>query len=164
MSNCRRMLEERLPRIKDQHRARQGVEELGFNASSRKKSELRDRGCGTFMLSAQRIGLEHQFLNVNCLNRNKICAEPPEGMPTLPRELFCSQQPFYLICISAFIYTSVAAQSYFLKAKMKAFHSSLLKMTINAEQCCFSFGEKKTQHTNRMFNIIGYHTEYTRVK
>lgn len=25
---------------------------------------------------------------------------------------------------------------------MKAFHSSLFKMTINAEQCCFSFGKK----------------------
>lgn len=120
------------------------MEELGFNASSGKKSELRDRGNGTFMLSPQNVRLEHQFLNVNCLNTNKICAELPEGMPTLPRGLLCRQQPFYQVFISALIDTAVAAQSDFFKAKMKAFHS-FLKTTINAEQCCFSFGKKQTQ-------------------
>lgn len=116
------------------------MEESGCNASSGKKSDL--RGNGTFMFSPQSVWLERQFLNVNCLNRNKMCAELPDGVPALRRGLLCTQQPFYLCCISASVDTSVAAQSYFLEAEMKVLHSSLLK-TINAEQCCFSFGKKK---------------------
>jgi len=52
----RKALEETLPKLKEEHRARQGLEELGFAASSGKKLELRDRGNGTSTLPPRGYG------------------------------------------------------------------------------------------------------------